>query len=49
MSRKEARRPGLVQLAMAGQITTGAGAHALDLTPRQFRRLKARYRTEGIR
>jgi transposase len=49
MSRKEARRPGLVQLAVAGKITTGAGAHALDLTPRQFRRLKARYRAEGVR
>ncbi len=49
MSRKEARRPGLVQLAVAGQITTGAGAQALDMTPRQFRRLKARYRTAGVR
>lgn len=49
MSRKEARRPGLVQLAVAGQITTAAGAHALDMTPRQFRRLKARYRAEGVR
>jgi transposase len=49
MSRKEARRPGLVQLAVTGQITTGAGAHALDMTPRQFRRLKARYRTAGVR
>jgi hypothetical protein len=49
MSRKEARRPGLVQLAVAGQITTAAGAHALNMTPRQFRRLKARYRTTGVR
>jgi transposase len=49
MSRKEARRPGLVQLAVAGKITTAAGAHALDMTPRQFRRLKARYRAEGVR
>jgi len=49
MSRKEARRPGLVQLAVAGQITTAAGAHALDMTPRQFRRLKTRYRAEGVR
>jgi transposase len=49
MSRKEARRPGLVQLAVAGKLTTGAGAHALALTPRQFRRLKARYRAEGVR
>ena len=49
MSRKEARRPGLVQLAVAGTITTGAGACALGMTPRQFRRLKARCRADGVR
>ena len=49
MSRKEARRPGLVQLAVAGTITTAAGARALALSPRQFRRLTARYRAEGVR
>jgi transposase len=49
MSRKEARRPGLVQLAVAGTITTAAGARALAMTPRQFRRLTARYRAEGVR
>ncbi len=49
MSRKEARRPGLVQLAVAGTITTAAGAHALKMSPRQFRRLKARYRADGVR
>ena len=49
MSRKEARRPGLVQAVLAGTITTAAGAHALDMSLRQFRRLKARYRTEGVR
>jgi transposase len=49
MTRKEARRPGVVQLAVAGQITVGAGAYALDMTPRQFRRLTARYRAEGVR
>ena len=49
MSRKEARRPGLVQAAVAGTITTAAGALALKLSPRQFRRLKARYRAEGVR
>jgi transposase len=48
MSRKEARRPGLVQAALAGAITTAAGAHALKMSLRQFRRLKARYRTEGV-
>jgi transposase len=49
MSRKEARRPGLVQAAVAGKITTGEGAHALKMSQRQFRRLKARYRAEGVR
>ena len=49
MSRKEARRPGLVQLAVAGKITTAEGARALDMSLRQFRRLKARYRAEGVR
>ena len=49
MSRKEARRPGLVQLAVAGKITTAAGARALEMSLRQFRRLKARYRAEGVR
>lgn len=49
MSRKEARRPGLVQLAVAGRITTAEGARALKMSPRQFRRLTARYRAEGIR
>jgi transposase len=49
MSRKEARRPGLVQLAVIGTITTAEGARNLKLTRRQFRRLKARYRAAGVR
>jgi transposase len=49
MSRKEVRRPGLVQLAVAGTITSAEGARSLKMTPRQFRRLKARYRAEGVR
>ena len=49
MSRKEARRPGLVQLAVAGKITTAEGARSLEMSLRQFRRLKARYRAEGVR
>jgi transposase len=49
MSRKEARRPGLVQLAVAGKITTAEGARGLEMSLRQFRRLKARYRAEGVR
>jgi transposase len=49
MSRKEARRPGLVELAVAGKLTTTEGARNLRMTPRQFRRLKARYRAERVR
>jgi len=49
MSRKEARRPGLVQLAVAGKITTAEGARSLHMSLRQFRRLKVRYRAEGVR
>ena len=49
MSHKEARRPGLVQLAVAGTITPAAGAYGLTMSPRQFRRLMARYRAEGVR
>jgi len=49
MSRKETRRPGVVQLAVAGKITTAEGARGLEMSLRQFRRLKARYRAEGVR
>lgn len=49
MSRKEARRPGLIQAALAGKITTVEGAHALEISLRQFRRLKGRYRAAGVR
>lgn len=48
MSEKEARRPGLVKAALAGQITTAYGAYALKMSRRQFRRLKARYRADGL-
>jgi transposase len=49
MSRKEARRPGLLELAVTGKLTTVEGARSLKITPRQFRRLKARYRADGVR
>jgi transposase len=49
MSRKEAPRAGLIKAALAGQITNEQGAAALHLTLRQFQRLKARYRGEGVR
>ena len=47
MSRKEARRPGLVQLAVAGTITNAEGAGALHLSVRQFIRVKHRFRADG--
>jgi transposase len=49
MSRKEAPRAGLVKAALAGQISNAEGAHALQISVRQFRRLKARYQEKGIR
>jgi transposase len=49
MSRKEAPRAGLVKAALAGQLTNVQGAQALQLSLRQFRRLKARYRAAGVR
>jgi transposase len=49
MSRKEMPRAGLVQAALAGKITNQEGARALGVTVRQFKRLKARVRREGVR
>lgn len=48
MSNKEARRPGLVQAAIAGKVTNADAACALGITVRQFRRLKAAYQRSGI-
>jgi hypothetical protein len=49
MSRKEVPRAGLVTAALAGKITNQQGARALRLTVRQFKRLKARFRRQGLR
>ncbi|HSL52547.1 MAG TPA: ISNCY family transposase [Candidatus Deferrimicrobiaceae bacterium] len=49
MSRKEVPRAGLVQAALAGKITNQEGARALHLSVRQFKRLKARVRRQGLR
>src|SRR4029453_16646431 len=49
MSRKEVPRSGLVKLALAGQITNQQGAAGSRLTVRQFQRVKARVRAEGLR
>jgi hypothetical protein len=48
MSRKEMPRPGLVRLAVAGQITNEQGARGAKLGVRQFQRAKARFRAEGL-
>ena len=47
MRRKELPRAGLVAAAVVGRITNREGAAALHLTPRQFQRLKQRYRLTG--
>jgi hypothetical protein len=49
MNRKEVPRAGLVKLALAGQITNQQGAAGSRLTVRQFQRVKARIRAEGLR
>lgn len=47
MSRKEVPRAGLVRASLAGKITSAEGADALNISERQFRRLKTRYRMGG--
>src|SRR5439155_1332283 len=47
MSRKELPRAGLVTAAVAGRISNREGAAALHMTPRQFQRLKQRFRETG--
>jgi len=49
MTRKEARRPGLVQLAVAGTTTTGQGARAVGVTDRDSARLCPRALTGASR
>jgi transposase len=49
MSRKELPRAGLLQAALADQITNSQGAQALDLSVRHFQRLKVQFRTGGGR
>ena len=49
MSRKEVPRAGLVKAALEGKITNAEGARALRLSVRQFKRLKARLKAEGVR
>ena len=44
MSRKELPRAGLLAEAVAGRISNREGAAVLRVTPRQFQRLKQRFR-----
>ena len=47
MSRKELPRAGLLAAAVAGRISNREGAAAVRATPRQFQRLKQRFRLGG--
>jgi len=47
MSRKEVPRAGLLKAALAGKISNADGARALQLSIRQFQRLKRRFAAEG--
>jgi transposase len=47
MSRKEVPRAGLLKAALAGRISNAQGARALELSVRQFQRVKRRFATEG--
>ena len=49
MSRKEVPRAGLLKAALAGKISDAQGAQALQLSVRQFQRLKVRFETDGAR
>ena len=49
MSRKEVPRAGLLKAALVGKISNAQGAQALHLSVRQFQRLKARFKAEGVR
>ncbi len=47
MARREARRLGVLQAAIAGKLTNREGADALNLSLRQFKRLRRSVRTSG--
>lgn len=48
MSSKEAPRPGLLRAARDGKVTNREGAAALEISVRQFRRLRRRFEAEGV-
>lgn len=47
MSKKEARRPGLVEAALAGEMPNRVAAGLLGISVRQFQRLRVRFRDHG--
>lgn len=47
MGRRDARRLGVVQAAVAGRITNREGSMAVGVSLRQFKRLRARVREQG--
>jgi len=49
MGVKEARRLGLIEAAIRGEITNREGAQALGISHRQFKRLRSRLRRDGPR
>ena len=49
MSRKEVPRAGLLKAALARKITNAEGALAMQLSVRQFQRVKVRFAAEGPR
>src|SRR5512132_2625717 len=48
MSRKEVPRAGLLKAALAGKITNAQGALAMQLSVRQFQRVKGRFAAEEV-
>ena len=49
MSRKEVPRAGLLKAALAGKISNAQGAVAMQVSVRQFQRVKVRFAAEGPR
>jgi transposase len=49
MSRKEVPRAGLLKAALAGKISNAQGALAMQVSVRQFQRVKVRFAAEGPR
>ena len=48
MRRKEVPRAGLLEAAVAGRISNAQGARSMQLSVRQFHRVKVRFAAEGV-